>query len=371
MAKFRKIGVLTSGGDAPGMNATVRAVARAAISRGVEVIGIYEGYKGLIHTKRIVDGKELDSTVRLDNRAVDNIISRGGTMLWSDRCLEFKEEAGILAAKRTCEELGIDGIVAIGGDGTFRGATDFTNYGVPCIGLPGTIDNDITSTDESIGFDTAMNTVVEMVDRLRDTCDSHRRCNVVEVMGRAAGYIALEAGIATGASAIAVKEIPFDEDACIAKLIAQKESGKRNFIVMVAEGIPLDAAGDKEYSEKLAKRIQEKTGIETKFARLAHVVRGGSPTLRDRLLAARLGDAAVEELLAGKSNLVMCLQNDQVVGMDIGYALSLDRLYKGKVQHGELEARYTHEQIADMQAFCDRKLAAFKKLYETANRISN
>lgn len=371
MAKFRKIGVLTSGGDAPGMNATVRAVARAAISRGVEVIGIYEGYKGLIHTKRIVDGKELDSTVHLDNRAVDNIISRGGTMLWSDRCLEFKEEAGILAAKRTCEELGIDGIVAIGGDGTFRGATDFTNYGVPCIGLPGTIDNDITSTDESIGFDTAMNTVVEMVDRLRDTCDSHRRCNVVEVMGRAAGYIALEAGIATGASAIAVKEIPFDEDACIAKLIAQKESGKRNFIVMVAEGIPLDAAGDKEYSEMLAKRIQEKTGIETKFARLAHVVRGGSPTLRDRLLAARLGDAAVEELLAGKSNLVMCLQNDQVVGMDIGYALSLDRLYKGKVKPGELEAKYTPEQIADMHTFCDRKLAAFKKLYETANRISN
>ena len=336
MAKFRKIGVLTSGGDAPGMNATVRAVARAAISRGVEVIGIYEGYKGLIHTKRIVDGKELDSTVHLDNRAVDNIISRGGTMLWSDRCLEFKEEAGILAAKRT-----------------------------------GTIDNDITSTDESIGFDTAMNTVVEMVDRLRDTCDSHRRCNVVEVMGRAAGYIALEAGIATGASAIAVKEIPFDEDACIAKLIAQKESGKRNFIVRVAEGIPLDAAGDKEYSEKLAKRIQEKTGIETKFARLAHVVRGGSPTLRDRLLAARLGDAAVEELLAGKSNLVMCLQNDQVVGMDIGYALSLDRLYKGKVKPGELEAKYTPEQIADMHTFCDRKLAAFKKLYETANRISN
>ena len=361
MAKFRRIGVLTSGGDAPGMNAAVRAVTRAALSHGVEVVGIYEGYKGLIH-------KNFDV---FHERDVDNIIGRGGTILWSDRCDEFRYEEGILKAKATCIDNDIDGIVAIGGDGTFRGATDFTKYGIPCIGLPGTIDNDISSTDESIGFDTAMNTVIEMVDRLRDTCDSHRRCNVVEVMGRAAGYIALEAGIATGASAIAVKEIPFDEEAAIKKLIAQKESGKRNFIVMVAEGIPLDSAGDKQYSEKLAERIQKNTGIETKFARLAHVVRGGSPTLRDRLLAARMGDAAVEALLDGKSNLVVCLQNDNIVEMDIGYALSLDRLYKGKVQPGELEAKYTAEQIADMQRFCDAKFAAFNKLYDISNRISN
>lgn len=361
MAKFRRIGVLTSGGDAPGMNAAVRAVTRAALSHGVEVVGIYEGYKGLIY-------KNLKL---FHDRDVSNILDKGGTMLWSDRCDEFRHEEGILKAKQTCIDNQIDGIVAIGGDGTFRGATDFTRYGIPCIGIPGTIDNDITSTDESIGYDTAMNTVIQMVDRLRDTCESHRRCNVVEVMGRAAGYIALEAGIATGATAIAVKEVPFDEEAAMQKLIACKESGKRNFVVMVAEGIPLDAAGDKQYSEKLAARIQERTGIETKFARLAHVVRGGSPTLRDRVLAARMGEAAVDALLDGKSNLVICLQNDKITEMDIGYALSLDRLYKGKVEPGELEAKYTAEQIADMHRFCDDKLAAFKKLYDIANRISN
>ena len=362
MGKINCIGILTSGGDAPGMNAAIRAVTRAGIAAGLKVKGIYRGYEGLINNE----------IQEFTTENVSNIIQRGGTILKTARSKEFLTPEGRKKAYDNMVEQGIDALIIIGGNGSLEGARIFAEeFDVPCIGLPGTIDNDITSTDESIGFDTAMNTVVEMVDRLRDTCDSHRRCNVVEVMGRAAGYIALEAGIATGASAIAVKEIPFDEDACIAKLIAQKESGKRNFIVMVAEGIPLDAAGDKEYSEKLAKRIQEKTGIETKFARLAHVVRGGSPTLRDRLLAARLGDAAVEELLAGKSNLVMCLQNDQVVGMDIGYALSLDRLYKGKVKPGELEAKYTPEQIADMHTFCDRKLAAFKKLYETANRISN
>ncbi len=361
MAKFRRIGVLTSGGDAPGMNAAVRAVTRAALSYGVEVVGIYEGYKGLIY-------KNLKL---FHDRDVSNILDKGGTMLWSDRCDEFRHEEGILKAKQTCIDNQIDGIVAIGGDGTFRGATDFTRYGIPCIGIPGTIDNDITSTDESIGYDTAMNTVIQMVDRLRDTCESHRRCNVVEVMGRAAGYIALEAGIATGATAIAVKEVPFDEEAAMRKLIACKESGKRNFVVMVAEGIPLDAAGDKQYSEKLAARIQERTGIETKFARLAHVVRGGSPTLRDRVLAARMGEAAVDALLDGKSNLVICLQNDKITEMDIGYALSLDRLYKGKVEPGELEAKYTAEQIADMHRFCDNKLAEFRKLYDIANRISN
>lgn len=361
MAKFRRIGVLTSGGDAPGMNAAVRAVTRAALSYGVEVVGIYEGYKGLIY-------KNLKL---FHDRDVSNILDKGGTMLWSDRCDEFRHEEGILKAKQTCIDNQIDGIVAIGGDGTFRGATDFTRYGIPCIGIPGTIDNDITSTDESIGYDTAMNTVIQMVDRLRDTCESHRRCNVVEVMGRAAGYIALEAGIATGATAIAVKEVSFDEEAAMRKLIACKESGKRNFVVMVAEGIPLDAAGDKQYSEKLAARIQERTGIETKFARLAHVVRGGSPTLRDRVLAARMGEAAVDALLDGKSNLVICLQNDKITEMDIGYALSLDRLYKGKVEPGELEAKYTAEQIADMHRFCDNKLAEFRKLYDIANRISN
>ena len=208
MAKFRRIGVLTSGGDAPGMNAAVRAVTRTAIQCGVEVMGIYEGYKGLIY----------ENMKLFSNRDVSNIINIGGTLLYSDRCLEFKTEEGMQKAIETCRKNQIDGIVAIGGDGTFRGATDLTARGIPTIGIPGTIDNDITSTDYSIGFDTAMNTVIEMVDRLRDTCESHARCNVVEVMGRNAGYIALETGIAVGASAIVTREIPFDEAKAIQKI---------------------------------------------------------------------------------------------------------------------------------------------------------
>ncbi len=368
MATFRKIGVLTSGGDAPGMNAAVRAITFAAQQKGVEVVGIYEGYKGLIHPNLKV----------LTDADVSNTISMGGTILYSDRCLEFKTQEGIDKAKQTCLENGIDGVICIGGDGTFRGATDFTNNGIPCIGIPGTIDNDITSTDYSIGFDTAMNTVVDMVDRLRDTCDSHRRCNVVEVMGRAAGDIALQAGIASGATAIALKEVPFDEEAAIAKLIAGKEAGKRNFIVMVSEGIPLESAKDPLYSEKLAKRIQERTGIETKFARLAHVVRGGKPTLRDRLLAAEMGAKALDLLFAGKSNCVVCVQNDKIVDVDIDYALALDKTYKELIDPtyekkltNAQKAKFTKEQLDEMMAYSKKKYDAFRALYEVANRVSN
>ena len=199
MKDFKRIGILTSGGDAPGMNAAIRSVVRTAISRGVECMGIYRGYRGLI---------EGDIKL-LDMRSVSNIINHGGTVLYSDRCPEFKTEEGMNEAIANCRRFGIDGIVAIGGDGTFRGATDLTEHGIPCVALPGTIDNDITSTDYSIGFDTAVNTTIEMVDRLRDTCESHARCNVVEVMGRDAGDIALETAIAVGASAVDIKEIQF------------------------------------------------------------------------------------------------------------------------------------------------------------------
>lgn len=366
MAKFRKIGVLTSGGDAPGMNAAVRAITKAANARGVEVVGIYEGYKGLIHPNYKV----------FSNADVAGIVSRGGTVLYSDRCLEFKEQAGIDAAKKTCEENEIDGIVAIGGDGTFRGATDFTNNGVPCIGLPGTIDNDISSTDYSIGFDTAMNTAIRLIDDLRDTCTSHRRCNVVELMGRAAGYIALQVAIAVGADAVACKEVPFDEEACIKKLIAGKEAGQRSFLVIVAEGIPLDSAADKEYSEKLAKRIQAATGIETKFCRPAHILRGGSPSLRDRLLAAQMGVKAVDLLFAGESNKVVCINDDQITAMDIDYALALDKTYKELIDPNyekkltaEQKARFTPAQLEEMMAFSRKKFDAFKEMYEIATRI--
>lgn len=350
--KFRRIGVLTSGGDSPGMNATIRAVTRAALENGVEVMGIYEGYKGL-----------MEGNMKLFSaRDVSNIINLGGTILYSARSPEFKTEEGMARAIEMCKKNQIDGIVAIGGDGTFRGATDLTVRGIPCIGLPGTIDNDITATDYSIGYDTAMNTVIQMVDRLRDTCESHNRCDVVEVMGRNAGYIALNTGIAVGASIVVVSEVDFDEDAAIARVIEAKNNGKRNFIVIVAEGCD-------GFAEPFAKRFEEKTGIETKFARLAHVVRGGSPTLRDRVLAAQMGKEAVDLLLAGKSNLVVCTREDKICSMDIGYALILDRMYKGKLKDGDLDA-FTPEQVEDMRAFCKAKSENFRDLYNTAYLIS-
>lgn len=350
---FRRIGVLTSGGDSPGMNAAIRSVVRSADKRGVEVIGIYGGYRGLI-----------DNDMKLLHAGdVSNIINLGGTFLYSDRCLEFKTEEGMQKALRTAEENKIDGIVTIGGDGTFRGAQDITRRGLPCIGLPGTIDNDITSTDYTIGFDTAMNTVVEMVDRLRDTCESHARCNVVEVMGRDAGDIALQTGIAVGATAIALKEIPFDTDACIEKIKASRAAGKRNFIVIVSEGLGA------EFSEQLAKTIEEKTDVTTKFARLAHVQRGGRPTLRDRLLASTMGDYAVDLLLKGESNLVVCVDKDKICAKDIEWALMYDRIYKGKATQQELDALDPAVK-AEMIRLADEKHASFKELYDIAHDIS-
>jgi len=361
-----KIGVLTSGGDAPGMNAAARAVTKAAIDAGYDVLGIKEGYKGLIEGNMQL----------LDKSNVDLIINQGGTFLYSARCDEFKTEAGMAAAKKTCIDNNIVGIVAIGGDGTFRGATDLSNLGIKCIGVPGTIDNDISSTDYSIGFDTAMNTVIEMVDRLRDTCESHARCNVVEVMGRAAGYIALETGIAVGATAVICKEVPYDEEALIKRMIDLRAAGKRNFLIIIAEGIPLDKAGDKEFSEKFAKRIQAATGVETKFARLAHVVRGGNPTLRDRLIASQLGEYAVRLLTAGETNKVVCIQDDKLTSLDINYALKLDKMFKEmldpdyekKLKPGDLDC-YDAETVAGMKAFCEKKYEAFKAMYDVADKL--
>ncbi len=353
MKEFKKIGVLTSGGDAPGMNAAVRAVVRAALHRGVEVMGIFRGYSGLI-----------DGDIKpLGIRDVSNILNHGGTVLYTDRCPEFATEAGMQKAVDTCHKLGIDGIVAIGGDGTFRGATDLTAHGIPCIGIPGTIDNDVSSTDSTIGFDTAMNTVVEMVDRLRDTCESHARCNVVEVMGRGAGDIALQSAIATGATGVAIPEVPFDEDALIAKIKHSKKLGKRNFIVIVSEGLGAD------FSPNLAEKIEKATGVETKFARLAHVVRGGTPTLRDRVLASRMGECAVDQLIAGKSNLVICEYKTEITYTDINFALILDRMYKNKLKPGDLDA-YTPEQIEDMKLRCQEKIAEIRDLYDIANSLS-
>ncbi len=353
MKNFKRIGVLSSGGDAPGMNAAIRAVARTALSHGVEVMAIYRGYSGLI-----------DGDIKpLEVRDVSNIINKGGTILYSDRCPEFKTPEGMQKAVDTCHRFGIDGIVAIGGDGTFRGATDLTAHGIPCVGIPATIDNDITSTDATIGFDTAMNTVIELVDKLRDTCESHARCNVVEVMGRGAGDIALNTAIASGATAVIVPEFPYDDDSLCKKIKRARALGKRNFIIIVSEGVGSD------YAPALAKKIQEDTGVETKFARLAHIVRGGNPNLRDRVLASKMGVYAAEELLRGNSNLVVCERKGKLVSNEIRYALMLDRMYKKTLKDGDLDG-FSEEDIARMKAEIAEKKAELLDLFTVENKIN-
>ena len=356
MANFRKIGILSSGGDAPGMNAAIRAVTRKALSEGIKVVGILEGYNGLINGN-IVD---------LDTHAVSNIITHGGTILYSSRCPEFKTEEGMKKAIETCQKNEIDAVVVIGGDGTFRGATDLTNHGIPSIGIPGTIDNDITATDYTIGFDTAMNTVLEHIDALRETCESHARCNIVEVMGRDCGMIALYAGISAGAVVIAIPEVPFDEKFAINKLQQTRNNGKRGLIAVFSEGMSPNL--DHKYSEYFVERLKESTGIDTRFARLGHVVRGGSPTLRDRLTATQMGANAVNCLLEGKSNVVMCVRNGRICAVDINYALILDRMYKGKLEEGDLD-NFGPDSIAEMKSTCAYRQAKIENLYKMAYDI--
>ena len=353
MAKqFKRIGVLTSGGDAPGMNAAIRSVVRTALSHGIEAVGIYYGYSGLIR----------GDIHPLGLRDVSNMLNHGGTVLYSDRCPEFKTEEGMQKAIATCREFGIDGIVALGGDGTFRGATDLSVRGIPCVGIPCTIDNDITSTESTIGFDTATNTTIQLIDYLRDTCESHSRCNVVEVMGRNAGDIAAYAAVASGATAAILPEVPFSEETLMEKIRTSRRLGKHNFIVVVSEGMGAD------FAPALSERIFNETGVESRFARFAHVVRGGAPTMRDRLLGTRMGTFAVEQLIEGKSDIVVCEQGNRLVTMDIGYALILDRMYKGKLKDGDLD-RFSEEEIASMKAVCDRKSALIASLAESVDKI--
>ncbi len=305
---IKRIAVLTSGGDAPGMNAAVRAVARTAIGRGVEVYGVYRGYNGLIH-----GDLEL-----LNLRSVSDIIHRGGTALYTARSPEFCTEEGMQKAVNTCKQYGIEGLVVIGGDGSFRGAQDLTRHGVPCIGIPGTIDNDISCCEQTIGYDTALNTCMGMIDKLRDTSQSHDRCSVVEVMGRHAGYLALNVGIAVGATSILVPEVPYDfQKDIIQRMKKTSASGKKHFIIIVAEGIG--------HVMDLAKRIEEETGVETRATILGHVQRGGDPTVRDRVLASQMGNYAVDLLLAGKSNRVVTIQHDRITHFDIEDALQMKK----------------------------------------------
>lgn len=305
---MKTIAVLTSGGDAPGMNAAVRAVVRTAISMGITVKGVYRGYNGLI------EGDIID----LDVRSVSDIINRGGTFLYTARSPRFKEEEGVLAAVKTCKEQGIEGIAVIGGDGSFRGARDLSNRGIPCVGIPGTIDNDIASTEYTIGFDTAMNTAVEMVDKLRDTTQSHDRCSVVEVMGRHAGHLALQTGIAVGATAILVPEVEYDIEKVIAKIKESQANGKKHFIIVVAEGVTCGVS-------EIAKIIEERTGIESRATILGHVQRGGNPSVRDRVIATRMANEAVHLLSQGIGNRVVSYQGDKIVNYDIFEALNMKK----------------------------------------------
>ena len=307
---MRTIGVLTSGGDAPGMNAAVRAVVRTAISMGMTVKGIRRGYNGLI------EGDIID----LDVRSVSDIIHRGGTMLYTARSPRFKTEEGMQEAIDNCKKFGIEGIVVIGGDGSYRGARDLSERGIPCVGIPGTIDNDISSTEYTIGFDTAMNTAMEMVDKIRDTAQSHDRCSVVEVMGRRAGYIALHTGIAVGATAVLVPEVPANVSDVIAKIRESQKTGKKHFIIVVAEGV----GG----VEKIAEQIQAETGIESRATVLGHVQRGGSPTVRDRVCATQMGFAAVELLEKGIGNRVIGMQEGRIVNYDIFEALNMKKEFE-------------------------------------------
>ena len=350
--KFKKIGILTSGGDAPGMNAVIKSVTCAAIDHGLEVVGVIGGYAGLLY----------DNTRTLTENDVSGIVSKGGTMLYSERCKEYNSKEGVAKAAKYCRDKGIDGIVAIGGDGTFRGANDLSNSGIPCIGVTGTIDNDITASDITVGYDTAMNTAVRLCDSLRDTFESHSRCVVVQVMGRDAGYIAIETGLAVNAIGVAIKEKEFDKEALFNRMIERKRQGQKGFIVVVSEG-----CGD-DFAPQLTKEIEEKTGIVSRFVSPEHILRGGTPTLADRNFASRSGYKAVELLLQGVSDVVVCSRHDRIVPFEINFAIALDAMYKNKLKDGDLD-KFTKEQIAEMEAICEERRAYFDEMYEIVNAI--
>ena len=306
----KRIGVLTSGGDAPGMNACIRAVVRSANARGIECVGIRRGWQGLIS----------GDILEMDNASVSRIINRGGTILYSARCDEFRTHEGQEKAYATCKLIGLDGLVAIGGDGTFRGAQDLSKFGVSVVGIPGTIDNDIVCTDYTIGFDTAANTAVECMDKLRDTMQSHERCSVVEVMGRRAGYLALYVGISVGATAVLIPERPVDFDRDVVEKIRQARlSGTTHYMVVVAEG-----AGS---AVDIGKRIHEELGIDPRVTVLGHIQRGGSPSARDRETASRMGYEAVQSLAEGRGNRIIGTQEGKVVDLDMEEALAMTKVF--------------------------------------------
>ena len=301
---MKTIAVLTSGGDAPGMNAAVRAVVRTACVNGIRVLGVIRGYNGLIN----------GDFVELDLRSVSDIIHRGGTKLYSARSAEFATEEGMRKAIRTCRENGIEGVVVIGGDGSFRGARDLSERGIPCVGIPGTIDNDIACCDYTIGYDTCLNTIMECVDKVRDTTESHDRCTVIEVMGRRAGYLALNAGIAVGATSILIPEIKFDiQKDVIERMKRTQRTDKKHFLIVVAEGATSAC--------QVAEKIKKSLGLDPRVTILGHVQRGGNPNARDRVTASRMGYWAVKCLADGKTNRVVVHQNGEITDVDMVEAL--------------------------------------------------
>ena len=306
--KIKRIGVLTSGGDAPGLNAAVRSVVRSASSLGIECLGIRRGYNGLIS----------GDIEKLGPESVSRIINRGGTVLYTARSEEFRTEQGRKKAAEVCRLFGIDGLVTIGGDGTFRGLLEFSKYGIATVGVPATIDNDIACTDYTIGFDTAANTAIEAVDRLRDTMQSHERCSVVEVMGRNAGHLALYVGLASGATAVLVPEKPFDFERDVAERIRiARINGKTHFMIIVAEG-----AGS---AMTIGDKIHEELGVDTRVTILGHIQRGGAPSARDRVTATSMGFHAVNILVKGSTNRVVCERAGKTSDIDIAEALSMKK----------------------------------------------
>lgn len=309
MAKeINTIGVLTSGGDAPGMNAAIRAVVREGLAKGKKVKGIRRGYAGLLN-EEIID---------MDAKSVSDTISRGGTILQTARCMEFVTAEGQQKGAEICKKHGIDAIVVIGGDGSFQGAQKLAALGINTVGVPGTIDLDIACTDYTIGFDTACNTAMEAIDKVRDTSTSHERCSIIEVMGRGAGYIALWCGLANGAEEILLPEkYDYDEQRLIDQIKAAHECGKQHYIIINAEGVG--------HSQSMAKRIEEATGIETRATILGHMQRGGSPSVMDRVYATTMGAMAVDLLCEGKSNRVVAHRNGEFVDYDIDEALAMSK----------------------------------------------
>lgn len=318
--KHNTIAILTSGGDAPGMNAVIRAVTRSSILNGIRVMGVRRGYNGLIS----------GDIFEMNLRTVSDIIHRGGTILYTARSPEFKTSDGISRAVEVCNDIGIDCVIAIGGDGSFRGARALSEAGIACMCIPGTIDNDIACSDYTVGFDTAINTAMEMIDKVRDTAQSHDRCSVVEVMGRRCGDIALHTGIAVGATAILVPEVKYDlERDVIERIKFTQRIGKKHFIIIVSEGLKNIA--------KISEGIQKIMGIESRTTILGHVQRGGSPTVRDRVIASEMGCYAVELLLKGIENRVIVVKKSEIVDIDINEALDMKKKFNRELYERALK----------------------------------